>query len=168
MKDYVAKFDLEKFINCSATVYAVERGENSKDHVVTVAKRDGTILKYECDAVAICTGLHVTPRIPNIIGIERVPLVLHSSEMKSREQFGQDTEVVILGGGETAMDAAHLAITTDTKSVTLCNRAGFYCAPKVSPTPAFCRRDSILTMHKDYLAPWPQRHRPARPSQQAC
>jgi dimethylaniline monooxygenase (N-oxide forming) len=39
---------------------------------------------------------------------------------------------MILGSGETGMDLAYLAVTSPTKSVTLCHRDGFLCAPKVS------------------------------------
>lgn len=93
--------------------------------------KNGTELEWDCDALAVCSGLHVDPYIPNIPGIENVPRVLHSSEFKRREDFGVDKQVVVLGVGETAMDLSYLAITSPTKSVTICHRDGFYYAPKV-------------------------------------
>lgn len=39
--------------------------------------------------------------------------------------------ICILGVGETAMDISHMAVTSNTKSVTLCHRRGFVYAPKV-------------------------------------
>ncbi|RMZ86944.1 hypothetical protein DV736_g5833, partial [Chaetothyriales sp. CBS 134916] len=65
------------------------------------------------------TGLHVEPNIPTIPGIEKVPSVMHSSEFKSRSQFGTDTTVMVLGSGETGADIAD----------------GFHFAPKRNPGP---------------------------------
>lgn len=69
--------------------------------------------------------------------MERIPTVIHSSEFKSKKQFGVDQNVLIVGSGETGMDIAHLAVTGDTKSVTLCHRDGFYLAPKVTDNLVF-------------------------------
>ncbi|KAI1493255.1 hypothetical protein F5X96DRAFT_235867 [Biscogniauxia mediterranea] len=91
--------------------------------------------RWECDAVAICTGLHVDLNIPHVEGIEHVPVVLHSSQFKRREQFGVGTTVMILGSGETASDIALLAVTSPTKRVVLCHRNGFHIAPTRNPRP---------------------------------
>jgi dimethylaniline monooxygenase (N-oxide forming) len=136
LEEYCSHFDLWKYIELSTRVTKLERccrpGPGSGGHIVTLAKRDGTTETWSCDAVAICTGLHVAPNIPSVKGIEHVPKVLHSSEFKARKQFGEGTNVVVLGTGETGMDIAHLAITSPTASVTLCHRNGFLCAPKIS------------------------------------
>lgn len=66
------------------------------------------------------------------------PVVIHSSSFKTRAQFGQDSAtVLVLGAGETAMDIAHLAVTTTTCShrVVMSHRDGFMHAPKVVPQP---------------------------------
>lgn len=89
-------------------------------------------MTWECDAIAVCSGLHVTPSIPDVPGIENVPVVKHSAQFKSREEFGTDKTVVILGTGETGIDLAYLAVTSPTKRVILCHRDGFLGAPKVS------------------------------------
>lgn len=118
------------------------RRQGTSEHIVSIAK-NGKTEDWKCDAVAICTGLHVLPNIPKIDGIEHVPTVLHSSEFKARKQFGEGTNVVVLGTGETGMDMAHLAITSPTKTVTLCHRNGFLCAAKIGiPSPAHAQ---ILT-----------------------
>ncbi|KAK0102097.1 hypothetical protein ONS96_006060 [Cadophora gregata f. sp. sojae] len=91
--------------------------------------------EWECDAVAICSGLHVEPYIPKIKGIENIPQVMHSSQFKARKDFGVGKNVMVLGVGETAMDVSYLAVTSTTKSVTLCHRDGFFFAPKVVPVP---------------------------------
>ena len=87
--------------------------------------------EWHCDALAICSGLHVTPNIPAIPGIDRVPRTMHSTQFKKREHFGIDQNVMILGAGETAMDLAYLAVTSPTRRVVLCHRNGWQNAPKV-------------------------------------
>lgn len=87
-------------------------------------------LFWDCDAIAVCSGLNNVPSIPTIKGLGGVAKVLHSSEVKSRHQFGQNTSVMILGAGETAMDLAHLAVTSEAREVILCHKDGFFCAKK--------------------------------------
>lgn len=82
------------------------------------------------DAVAICSGLHVTPAWPEIPGIENIPESFHSSAYKGREQL-IGKRVMILGCGETAMDLAYEACKAGAKEVTLCYRGGYLSFPKV-------------------------------------
>ncbi|KAF6842431.1 dimethylaniline monooxygenase, partial [Colletotrichum musicola] len=77
-------------------------------------------LFWDCDAIAVCSGLNNVPSIPSIEGLGGAEKVLHSSEVKGRHQFGQNTSVMILGAGETAMDLAHLAVTSEAREVVLC------------------------------------------------
>lgn len=99
----------------------------------------------EFDAVAVCSGLHVTPNIPELAGIENVPKTLHSSQFKARADFGKDTSVLVLGTGETGMDVGYLAVTSPTKAVTMCHRNGFLAAPKVGPIAQCCYLVPCLT-----------------------
>ena len=83
--------------------------------------------------VAVCTGLHVVPSIPEIDGIEHVlknssdndikPAIYHSAEYKARSQL-TGRRVMILGTGETGMDVAYEAAKAGAKEVTLCSRGG--------------------------------------------
>ena len=129
LNGYCDEFALWSDINLSSPVTSVRRRQGG-GHVVYYTK-DGKQLTYECDAVAVCSGLHVTPNLPNLPGIEHVPVSMHSADFKSREQFGQGKTVVVLGTGETGIDVAHLAVTSPTKEVVLCHRDGFLGAPKV-------------------------------------
>ncbi|KAH8593605.1 hypothetical protein B0O99DRAFT_206776 [Bisporella sp. PMI_857] len=138
LEEYCTAFGLWKFIEFSTTVTKLQR--RGAGHTISLRREDGTTEDWECDAVAICTGLHVTPNVPDVKGIQNVPLVLHSSQFKERKQFGKDTNVVILGTGETGMDMGHLAITSPTQTVTLCHRNGFLCAAKRVPNPVLFGR----------------------------
>ncbi|KAI1644669.1 FAD/NAD(P)-binding domain-containing protein [Daldinia loculata] len=139
LNDYCDNFNLWPDINLSTKVVAVKRRPGG-GHIIYYQKADDTnveVSTYECDAVAVCTGLHVVPNVPNLPGIENIPVVKHSSEFKKREEFGRDKTVVILGSGETGIDIAHLAVTSPTKLVVLTHRDGFLGAPKVIPNPVW-------------------------------
>lgn len=84
----------------------------------------------QADAVAICSGLHVTPAIPEIPGIEAIPEHFHSSAYKGRSQL-VGKKVMILGCGETSMDLAYESCKGGAKEVTLCHRGGYLSFPKV-------------------------------------
>ena len=87
------------------------------------------------DYVAICAGLHVTPAIPKVQGLEHIfkstnygdsehpPTVFHSVEYKERSQL-TGRRVMILGSGETGMDLAYEAVKAGAKQVVLCSRSG--------------------------------------------
>ncbi len=131
LEDYCTNFKLWPHIRLSTEVINICRDEGM-GHIVSYTFITSDVVdKWVCDAVAICTGLHVVPNIPHIKGLQRIRKVIHSSEFKERSQFGVGKDVLILGSGETGMDSAYLAVTSPTKSVTLSHRDGFLCAPKV-------------------------------------
>jgi dimethylaniline monooxygenase (N-oxide forming) len=131
LTDYCTHFDLWKHIQLSTKVVSVSR--RAREGHTVVYQKDGSEDKWECDAIAVCSGLHVVPNIPEIPGIEKVPLTFHSSQFKKRAEFGVDKTVVVLGSGETGADLAYLAVTSPTKQVVLCHRKGLHFAPKVGP-----------------------------------
>ena len=135
LEQYCTEFALWKHIKLSTSVKHV-RPRSGNGHVVYFVT-DGSLglQEWHCDAVAICSGLHVTPNTTVIPGIEHVPHVMHSSTFKERKQFGSNQDILILGSGETAMDLGYLAVTSPTKSVTLCHRSGWQNTPKVWKSP---------------------------------
>ncbi|KAI1767938.1 FAD/NAD(P)-binding domain-containing protein [Hypoxylon sp. FL1150] len=135
LKEYCSRFNLWPHMNFSCPVTSVDKRKQG-GHTVTYLL-EGDEHTWECDAVAVCSGLHVEPSIPEIEGIERVPAVLHSSQLKRRDQFGIDKNVLILGSGETGADISVLAVTSATKRVVLCHKNGFHLAPKRNPRPRF-------------------------------
>ncbi|KAL6357419.1 hypothetical protein LRP88_07584 [Fusarium phalaenopsidis] len=118
LKAYATAFELWPMIELHTQVDQIRRGPNGVGHIVSLHCKDtGKLTHWACDAVAVCTGINVNPVIPEIKGVERVPSILHSSQLKTRAQFGEDTNVYIMGAGETGMDLAYLAITSKAKSI---------------------------------------------------
>lgn len=131
LEAYCKKFGLFSRIQLESRVIRVQRALDGIRHILHIRHKT-EVFRWVCDAVAICSGLHVTPNIPDIPGLSNIPLVFHSSQFKDTRQLGQEKDVLILGSGETGMDIAYLAIKAETRSVTLSHRDGFFCAPKVS------------------------------------
>lgn len=134
LNEYTSHFRLWPYIHLSTRVKSVRRGDSS-EHVVTYETPDGDTFEWECDAIAVCAGIHSIPTIPDLPGVENVPVVMHSEKFRGREQFGKDKTVMVLGSGETSCDICYLAVTGDTKQVILCHRDGWLGAPKVCLVP---------------------------------
>ncbi|KAH3919159.1 hypothetical protein HBI56_100610 [Parastagonospora nodorum] len=136
LHSYVDKFALQPHLRMGCRVTGIEPLSKAADkkwkHRVNYTdKHNGNEQQtFDCSHIAICTGLHVEPNIPNLPGIENIKgEVFHSSSYKKRAQLtGRD--VLIMGCGETAMDIAYEAIKSDAKSVTMCFRTGFLSFPK--------------------------------------
>ncbi|EFQ31101.1 dimethylaniline monooxygenase [Colletotrichum graminicola M1.001] len=138
LEGYCSHFELWDLIETRTEVTCVSRTPSG--HRIFFRRMDKESTSYtkdqtsetetwDCDAIAVCSGLNNVPSIPAIKGLDRVQ-TLHSSEIKERQQFGTNTSVMILGAGETAMDLAHLAVTSKAREVTLCHKDGFFCAKK--------------------------------------
>ncbi|KAM0351529.1 hypothetical protein ACHAPU_002534 [Fusarium lateritium] len=147
LKNYIAHFNLGSMFECKTKVDRVRRGPNNIGHIIDLTSQSGPF-QWRCDAVAVCSGINVNPVMPYIQGIERVGTVIHSSRIKSRAQFGENTNVYIMGAGETGMDLAYLAVTSAAKTVTLCHRDGFFCAPKIIPVPQVMGRKTPTIPNK--------------------
>jgi dimethylaniline monooxygenase (N-oxide forming) len=135
LNDFATHFGLWKHINLSTRVVKIRRGLDNVGHVVTYRAASGAETEWECDAIAVCSGLHDVPYIPELPDIDHVPVVMHSDKFKSREQFGVGKTVMIIGSGETAFDIAALAIESPTEKVVLCHQNGWLGAPKVGYAP---------------------------------
>ncbi|KAH8594455.1 hypothetical protein B0O99DRAFT_513763 [Bisporella sp. PMI_857] len=147
LEDYATNFNLWQHINLRTPIVSIRRADDGLAHIVRYVN-EGVEEEWECDAVAVCTGLHIEPAMPRIPGIENVEKVIHSSQFKSRKDFGEGKNVLILGAGETAMDIAQLAVTSPTKSVTLCHRDGWVHAPKILSVPIFLSYFNKGPQHK--------------------
>ncbi|KAJ7090309.1 hypothetical protein B0H15DRAFT_838066 [Mycena belliarum] len=145
LRAYCRHFNIEHRIRLESKVVNVARNPSGGHIVSYVTKTHSGEWSprphiIEAAYVALCTGLHVIPAIPEIPGIEHVlepqnhepgtlPAVYHSMEYKSRAQLA-GRRVMILGTGETGMDLAYEAAKAGAKEVVLCSRAGFLSFPK--------------------------------------
>lgn len=107
-----------------AVLRRVGPGSQEGDDLVVLAKR-----------VIITTGLHVTPNIPSIPGLNSgntagSPSWIHSSDYKSRSQL-KSKKVLVLGAGETGMDVAYESVLSPAKQTWMGIRGGFLSFPKV-------------------------------------
>lgn len=126
---YCNRFQLTPNIELRCRVTDI-RSDGIARRIICYTK-DGERYGWSCDAVAICTGLHVYPNNVTLDGIGNISNTIHSAQFKSSVQFGNAKTVLILGSGETAADIAHLAVTSGSRRVVLCHRDGFHLAPKV-------------------------------------
>jgi len=137
--DYLARyctyFNLWPNIRLSCHVARVERDPDRKGHKITYLDQSTSKTSIvQVDALAICTGLHASPWMPKIEGLENLKAtgvkVLHSSQYQCREQV-QGKRVLVVGSGETAMDLVYESIKSDCPEVVLCHRSGWLSIPKV-------------------------------------
>ncbi|KAL9073899.1 MAG: hypothetical protein Q9157_004579 [Trypethelium eluteriae] len=136
LREYCTRFELWQAIHLRTTVLSVSRSTSGGHIVRYQLDHEPVAIEWECDAIAVCSGLHVTPNIPHIPGVENVPVVMHSSKFKKREQFDIDKTVLVIGSGETGADVAYLAVTSPTRRVVMSHRDGFHLAPKRNNNPA--------------------------------
>lgn len=130
LNEFCSNFDLWPEIELNTEVIQVTRRYSG--HRVKYISPLGEA-HWDCDAVAICSGLHVKVNLPNIHGLEHVGRVLHSSEFKSSKQFKGHRTIVVIGAGETGADISYLASNTPgVERVVLCHKDGVHFAPKVS------------------------------------
>ncbi|KAG8666648.1 hypothetical protein FPOAC2_11764 [Fusarium poae] len=134
LKDYCSHFDLWPHINLGVEVLRVT-SPSSSVYTLFCAGKDDKLFTWDCDAVAVCSGLHREPNLPLIPGLHHVPEVIHSSNFKTKSQFGTNKTVMIIGSGETGADMAYLAVNSPTKQVLMCHKDGFHFAPKRNPGP---------------------------------
>uniref|UniRef100_A0A0D2YCT7 Uncharacterized protein n=1 Tax=Fusarium oxysporum (strain Fo5176) TaxID=660025 RepID=A0A0D2YCT7_FUSOF len=98
LRDYCSYFRLWPSIELGAKVRSV-RAHSSQGYVIEYDKKSSELFRWRCDAVAVCAGLHREPNLPIIPGLNYVPEVMHSSDFKTRSQFGINKTVMIIGSG---------------------------------------------------------------------
>ncbi|KAK8854495.1 hypothetical protein IAR55_003233 [Kwoniella newhampshirensis] len=146
LNSYVSHFNLTPYIHTATKLLSLSKVPSPTDGFKHSAKLQlidsiskqpiGQPICILAKRVIITTGLHVTPNIPIIPGLNskpsspNAPEWIHSSEYKSRPQV-RDKEVLVLGCGETGMDVAYESIMAPSKRVWMGVRTGFLSFPKV-------------------------------------
>jgi cation diffusion facilitator CzcD-associated flavoprotein CzcO len=137
LRHYARHFKLDDRIRLGCRVTRIIR-DPTGGHIVEFvqSKVSPQAQIIHADFIAVCSGLHVIPSIPDIPGIENVlhpkispadgitRQVYHSSAYKGRAQL-TNRRVMILGTGETGHDLAYEAAKAGATEVTLCTRGGF-------------------------------------------
>ncbi|KAM6513587.1 hypothetical protein FALCPG4_015974 [Fusarium falciforme] len=63
LEDYTTHFNLWPYIHLGTSVTGISRGDVS-EHVVSYRAPDGKEVEWECDAIAVCSGVHPKAHIP--------------------------------------------------------------------------------------------------------
>eukprot|EP00435_Cladocopium_sp_Y103_P065350 s1261_g27.t1 len=132
LQEYSAHFGLLELIRFNVKVINVQKGCDAIDSYDVTLQADGDDSHPYVevwDAVAICSGLHNVPRIPEFPGQQKFEgQILHSANYKDPEIF-KGRKVLIIGTGETAFDLGYAAATNGAQSVTMSTRHGFVSVP---------------------------------------
>ncbi|WWC90360.1 uncharacterized protein L201_005293 [Kwoniella dendrophila CBS 6074] len=123
LNSYASHFGITPYIHTSTKVISLRKvpSDDGFKHLATLQRLDGNkepigeSTEVLAKRVIITTGLHVTPNIPIIPGLnsepksKNAPEWIHSSSYKSRSQL-KGKEILVLGAGETGMDIAYESI----------------------------------------------------------
>ncbi|KAG8189433.1 hypothetical protein JTE90_012507 [Oedothorax gibbosus] len=92
----------------------------------------GEVTSEEFDCVCVCIGHHVYPHEPTFQGQDEFQgRILHTHSLKKVDTFN-DLRVVVVGVGNSGMDAA-VEISSVAKKVYLSSRRGAWVLPRVGP-----------------------------------
>jgi dimethylaniline monooxygenase (N-oxide forming) len=104
LRRYISKHDLQRRIHLRHAVVNIRK--SGRGWNVTTRNSDGES-QADYDMVAICSGLHHVPLIPDIPGAQSYTgEVIHSSSLKDPAVLA-NKRVIIVGAGESAADYAH-------------------------------------------------------------
>ena len=160
LQAYCDKFDLTDKIRFHCTVLSItdaaplstsnnkhHEDEDAAGYIVQLQRNDPftgkppVVETRHFHLVAVCTGLHNVPWQPVIENRDKFQgTILHSWQYKDQSIFvnkqddgdetKQQTRVLIVGSGETAMDIAHRAVTNPhVAEVAMCVRNGLLSIP---------------------------------------
>ncbi|GFQ89021.1 dimethylaniline monooxygenase 5 [Trichonephila clavata] len=152
---YAEQFNLLQNIEYECEVVRVVPAkdyENSGKWLLKIVNpMSGKETEQEFDGVMICTGRLSHPFIPTVPSIKNFKgKIMHSQALKVTTEF-ENLRVLIVGHGNSAMDAA-VDISTLAKEVYLSTRNGTWLFPKVGPKGlpfdmALLRRHSHILRH---------------------
>ena len=134
MRRFAEHFGLVERIRFEARVVHVERCNGGGGYDVTHQRGggdgggDGEAATEQFDAVAVCSGAHMTPLIPAASLAGFGGEVLHSSAYKERAQL-RGRRVLVVGSQETAMDIGFRAVKAPAAAVAMVVRRGFLSVP---------------------------------------
>ncbi|XP_015926293.2 flavin-containing monooxygenase 5 [Parasteatoda tepidariorum] len=131
---YATKFGVNKYVNFNKEVIEINMADDYDATgclTVTVKDtKDGQISKDIYDGVMVCIGHHVYPNMPSFPGMDIFKgKIMHTHSLKNVQSFN-DQVVVIVGTGNSGMDAA-VEICSVAKQVHLSTRRGTWVIPRI-------------------------------------
>ncbi|MGE0267364.1 MAG: NAD(P)-binding domain-containing protein [Candidatus Omnitrophota bacterium] len=104
LSDYAAHFGLRKHIRFAEEVKKIKQNKNGTWTVISQNLHSHKEEEHLFDAVAVCSGVHQSPYIPALTGLETFTgEALHSIRYKNPDRF-KGKRVVVVGAGESASD----------------------------------------------------------------
>ena len=129
LERYVHRFEL---LPCIKFAHGVNSISKTDDGWVIETENGGNTEQYEFDAVAICSGMFVHPKLPEINGLEDFEgETLHSQDYQNNDAF-KGKNVMCVGMGESSSDVTS-EISSVAKSCILSLRRYPAVAPKFVP-----------------------------------
>ncbi|CAH1793082.1 unnamed protein product [Owenia fusiformis] len=131
---YVERFDLAKHIRFKTSIKSVKRAENynaTGKWILQISNVNTLEQSTEIyDAVLVCTGHFSEKHVPHFSGLENFKgKILHSHDFKHASGY-EDKNVLIVGLGNSAADAA-VEISKVSKQIYLSTRRGSWIFDKV-------------------------------------
>jgi dimethylaniline monooxygenase (N-oxide forming) len=133
--DYPSAAQIIEYLKSYAEHFGVDKTIRTEQEVISVSKEaDGWRVKTATasesfDAVAVCTGVHQFPRMPDVPGLDTFAgTVTHSHFFKNAEPYA-GKRVLIIGSAESGQEIA-VAICEVTKKLYVSSRHGVGLLPK--------------------------------------
>uniref|UniRef100_UPI00193A5657 dimethylaniline monooxygenase [N-oxide-forming] 2-like n=1 Tax=Styela clava TaxID=7725 RepID=UPI00193A5657 len=137
LKNYVAHFDLEKYITFNTKVTNVEEQESQKSahtrrwKITTMNMNTLSEKVSEFDSIIVCVGANSRAKMPNIDGLSTFKgIVLHSREFDTPAPF-KGKKVVVIGFGNSGADIA-VDISRVADPAIISSPTGSWINPRVS------------------------------------
>lgn len=131
LEAFADHFQLRKHIQLSCLVESITRSGDASKWALSIRKKNDECRSELFDAVVICTGLAAEAK--SIEGLSRNgPTLVTSTE--SLESDVRESTVVVIGGGESAVDFANRLARSDLGNETyLSLRSGIRVSPRYHP-----------------------------------
>jgi cation diffusion facilitator CzcD-associated flavoprotein CzcO len=131
---YADKFKLRPHIRTSTTVKSVApRADGKRGWTVTTSPAAGPGVasdRVDVDFAVVCTGMYNKPSVPAMDGVASFKgRIIHSAEYTDKS-VAKGKQVVVIGGGKSALDCASESAKAGAASTTLVQRSPHWGTPR--------------------------------------
>lgn len=146
LESYAKEFDVTDRIRYNCTVKHVKRIPSNEERWVVEVQTAHGAERLQCDAVAVCSGLHRYPSSPlEPLQGDFSGRIVHSKDLKDPANELKGQRVVVVGGGETGAELAHVAAVAGVKPGMLSLRRGITTIGPYLPLPLSGRMPDART-----------------------